>query len=593
MSLFAKDSAGLYSYGQYTPGTAAEVADMASWERYDGLGIPVGSTTIDLAEERVNKYRLEVHDADGALVAHIPRWWGGSYRETGNEARTLRFTIPYADAATIDAGLTGTTYPTHTVWLRDRFGLCMGIFWILDATPEQEGEASLLHVVCHCGLGKLAAEWVYNYEAAAGTEIRDIIEGLLEEQLGDNPITLGKIDKGIAKLTRGLKAYHVTVLRALLDLQQTVDSEMRGYLWVDSRRRLNWSRNLGSQAGTMLAVGANLAGVTVERDRSEVCTQLYAYGSGLDPANALNLVDAGEPVEFLYGSNDSITKFGIVPVVKEWKHITDAATLLAAAQAYVDDHDDEVLRFRVAVIDLANADGDRWDGWEDIYLGSRVRVYAPSIEIDHEVYVVSIERNLDDPLDITVELSNKREDIAEILADREPVFDVRDGDRYPNVARLFNDPTDATLRPGDLRHVEGTPDGHMEFQDTDGDWKGIAGSMTAWDDDPLDIAPEPDAGATSEYARGDHVHGGFVLSDDTPEDVGTTGAAGTSTEVSRADHVHAQQTFTFVTATTKANLPTNLSAPAMGYATTTKRYYVLLDGTPSDTWLCVSHWETS
>jgi hypothetical protein len=194
--------------------------------------------------------------------------------------------------------------------------------------------------------------------------------------------------------------------------------------------------------------------------------------------------------------------------------------LLAAAQRVLDEKGVLAWDYRVDVLDLAKSDSVRFQGWEDLYIGSGVRVVAGELDVDATVEIESIMRRLDNPLPVELSLTNQTTTMGDLIKDiidkLDRPFSVNDdGSRYPNIARQYDSAPGVAgheYRDGDLKHVPGTPDGHMEFYDQDQfkEWTFDPESVLS-DAAPLDVALVADAGVAVLASRADHVHAGSLV----------------------------------------------------------------------------------
>lgn len=91
--------------------------------------------------------------------------------------------------------------------------------------------------------------------------------------------------------------------------------------------------------------------------------------------------------------------------------------IISAAMDYLANHDEPKLLYKVKVADLSKVMVDTWED-EEINLGDTVRLYDSELDLNVDVRVKKITRNILDPSDIDLELTNKAYNIADIEAKR-------------------------------------------------------------------------------------------------------------------------------------------------------------------------------
>lgn len=84
-----------------------------------------------------------------------------------------------------------------------------------------------------------------------------------------------------------------------------------------------------------------------------------------------------------------------------------------AAQAYLNDHDEPKLKYKVKMANLSKAIVDTWED-ETISLGDTIRVYDSELGINVDCRVKKIIENLLDPINTMIELTNRAYDITDM-----------------------------------------------------------------------------------------------------------------------------------------------------------------------------------
>lgn len=518
---------------------------------------------VTLVANRKVPYRLEVHDLDGNRISTILNWWDGFWTETANEGSVLTFSITYDDD--------NTQYMSrpYEIWLRDKYGAVLEVLGVRKASPEQAGDARYMHVTAESALNKLATEVVLEYEraAAAAATVGSIVADLFALQQQDAPLSVGTIDPQIANQNVEIALFQTNILAALRLIQQQLPVNLAGLFYADTKGRFQWKKRTGWQEGQTISISGALQGVLRTENWDNVFNRLYLYGEGLDPSSRLNLTDAGHATLYYDGTTQG--QHGIIPAIKQDRRVRHPEALLALAQRLVSEHESPALEYQVRVINLALSDTAKGI-WEELYIGSDVRIVAQDLDLDATVGIKRIRRNLGNPLDITVELANKTPRLSNLFMDiydrlDEP-FDVLQTDLYPNMARILTGDEGIDFRQGDLRFED---DDHLEVWDGDSwedvdspdgvtwnidesegnldtnmaDITGIAvedlGDIPALGDatpEPVAVIGSATAGSSDEAAPIDHIHG--VISEATPAAPTLGGATGSSGNVSDAAHAH-------------------------------------------------------
>ena len=258
-------------------------------------------------------------------------------------------------------------------------------------------------------LSQLNDELVIDYDTgSAGKAITQIVTDLLALQVSTNPITIGTIQPTVS---RAISVQGGTILGALLKLRDTVG----GYVSVDSDHKLNWMNNIGEDKGQQIRYRKNLIGITRTMDFANFGNRLYCYGAGEGDAR-IKLSDAEGQVEDYVEDAESQAIYGIIIRQLVDKSITHPDTLLAWANLKLAELKTPFISYRIDMVDLSERDvGFSFDA---LQLGSVVKVIDEDLGIDVEARIVKIRRrNLYDPEDIEIEISNHTKDVIDLLSE--------------------------------------------------------------------------------------------------------------------------------------------------------------------------------
>jgi hypothetical protein len=316
--------------------------------------------------------------------------------------------------------------------------------------------------------------------AGADLPVVDHVAGLLALQEKTGPISLGTIDDEIAEVSLPFVAADSNIHAALLNLQAALPKALRGHIYVDPQRRLQWRLLIGDQREQVITRGRNVATIEAETRYNDTVNRVYLYGEGQDRDTRLSLVDAGEAVPYIEDT-DSIATNGLRKLIKADRRIKIPATLLRVAQRILEEFSTPPMVVRVDLLDLAHAD-DAPDGWQDIYIGGKYRVVDTVLGVDTSIEIATITRDLKRPVPLQVDLDNQTRTLSDLMSSLiEGLYQPLDvlGDRYKNMGRNFSDGAiPDSYRAGDTRWN----DGQDQLQAYDGtDWRDTGGGWTPFE----------------------------------------------------------------------------------------------------------------
>ena len=263
----------------------------------------------------------------------------------------------------------------------------------------------------------LGQEMIVSYEAEDET-IDTIVTDLLAFQLRTPVVTKGTISASYASLTRSIVVDGDTILRALYRLHETIG----GYINVDNSRRLQWTSSIGEDKGQQIRYNKNLKGIARDIDYHQMINRLYAYGSGEGEARIV-LSDAdGQDEDYIKDQTSHDDWGGWYPGSVKDPSITHPDTLLAWATLKLAELKDPVISYTVDVVDLSESSIAEFQ-IESLQLGSIVKVIDEDLGIDVSVSIVEMNHSdLNNPLAMTIELSNRTRDITDVLTE---VYDIQ------------------------------------------------------------------------------------------------------------------------------------------------------------------------
>lgn len=303
--------------------------------------------------------------------------------------------------------------PLHYVEITDdNTGEYIGLFRIIPANTRKlasinEVQYSLEHV-----LATLLNDVLFKYHQRSNFTTRDNIEYVLSQQttkhwrLGDCDIT---------------RYFHYKwenengLLGPLFSIAEPFDVP---YVWTFDTQSYPWTINLEvpSEAPTAeIRFGKNLAEIERKVDPSNIVNRLYALGAG-EGVNQLDITRVNNGRAYIENTA-SIAEYGLGQYVWVDRRFEDEASLLASAQAFLDEWSLPRVSYNVKAVDLSSLTGLSID---EFTVGKVVRVVDPEVGT-FTARIVS-EKKADiygAPGDIDIGLANTKDNVGTTLADVE------------------------------------------------------------------------------------------------------------------------------------------------------------------------------
>lgn len=372
-------------------------------------GLWAGGDTVspNLVEFATREYQLELRNSADTLIAFLPNYSNESWTEEVNRPDILSFDYPSRDP------IAASFVQPFQVWLRDKANGNKLLQRFRIMTPTLEAPApDVIHVECLDWLSLLREEWITSFQLTASdaASFADVIDGYLSFQANTKKVFRGTMSGTLRNRQTNTWATNKTVLDAIETIHETVG----GQYHVNAYRRLEWKERLGPKIGAQFRFRKNIKSLTrVGPDFGEVINRLYAYGNGSNRETRLNLLDAGEPNEYIEDAA-SIAAFNIKSGLWRDSQIEDPAELLATAEFVLAQRKDPRISYTVDVADLT-FDPNSPKNSEDIVLGSVWWVIDEKINLETQQIVVKIVRRLRDPLQVKLEITNIPRDLSNLF----------------------------------------------------------------------------------------------------------------------------------------------------------------------------------
>lgn len=338
-------------------------------------------------------YRLEVRSLSGTLLNYVRNWHSGFWKQQLGRGSTLAVGIPGEDT-----NIDNFVIPNQ-LWLYDNTNTLLEKFHIYRRKLARRGTAIIANIEGRSLINQMNEELVVDYDTGDGVtdSIKNIVRDLLDDhQLHALPIRLGNIDSAIGDEQRHFR-FQGMKLRAVLD---RIKDTIGGYIEVDpSSRRLNWKRTLGENKGQQIRYRKNEKGIERSEDRTNLVTRVYAYGAGTTPETRIR------PPDPFYIDGDTQGTYGIVPGIFQDNTTTSQDELVDAATAYLKDRQYPRLTYAVDMVALEH-DQTLGSTFEALEIGSRVTVIDETLVIDIATRIITLDRDLSNPLRVTIQVAN-------------------------------------------------------------------------------------------------------------------------------------------------------------------------------------------
>ncbi len=320
-------------------------------------------------------YSIETRDNSGDLVSILENAHNVNYSKEINSPQRLSFELPADDSKLGDVVL------ANELWLRDnRTGNLVRKFLLNRQIDIRKGSELTTEIEAFDLLSQLGKESILDYSATTKT-VNNIIDDFIALQVLTPAITKGTIDAGYAALTRSIDASGNTILFWLLALRETVG----GYIEVDKDRKLNWASSIGEDKGQQIRYRKNLIGIEREVDYPNLANRIYAYGQGEGGAR-VELAPPG----YVEDAASQAAWGGIYVKPFIDISITDVASLTAWANKLLDEYKNPPIYYRIDALDLSKRQ-DIDFSFDELQLGSTIKVIDENLGIDVETQVISIE----------------------------------------------------------------------------------------------------------------------------------------------------------------------------------------------------------
>ena len=247
-------------------------------------------------------------------------------------------------------------------------------------------------------------------------------------------------------------------------------------------------------------------------------------------------MDAGEPNEYI---RDVVSEaaFNIKSGLWRNSEITDPAELLASAQIILEQKKDPRLSYTIQVVDLT-FDSANPRNFEAIVLGSKWWVIDEKLSIQTQQLVVKIIRDLRNPLNVRIEITNIPRDLSSLFKRLlRGLEELEVGDPDQGGAPLSDaNPENVSSPKAPGTSKEAARRDHVHEIDIEGVI--LSDTSPTYVPERIVALGSADAGTGVLAAREDHKHGDIATNVADIEDVGDTEAVGSTGRIPDAGHIH-------------------------------------------------------
>ena len=486
----------------------------------------------------IQKYYFEARDKDELLLAVLPNVQNGSMTRVVNEVGSLTFDYPG-----LDSNCDYLVFPNQ-VWIYDQRHTLIEKYVILPTKQVMSGVVYTHSVDCASIIYEMTRTHVPTFTTTSTVEVGTLLNTLFQYQAGNNQFSIGYIDYSIRNKEMEFDLKNQNMLQVIESIFSAVNM---GYYWVDSSRRFYWLNKQSPTYGHQIRLGKNMIGVTVTSDPTTIVNQVYVYGQDADTKTRIDLG--------VQNDTTSQALYGIIPAAKELKQCGDLTMLQTYANNYLAIYAYPLMTYDIDCVNLSTAYPElHW--FEELQLGSRVKIYNEDLGIETSDIVVKLEDDLSNPIRQKVVLGNLRptlEEPIQNLIDR-----IQDEETSDTVGLAGSGSSSTGIDPDSTASVGESEDAaRADHQHALEDVYEVVA-------DPEYIQPTGGGstqGTSKKFARADHGHnlGSDVYSSNLPSEVApdSTGDDGDSTALSKSDHTHAlDDTVTYWdSATNTGNFP--------------------------------------
>lgn len=346
----------------------------------------------------------ELTDVNGNLIAILDRAYNIGYSTETNALWRCSFTMSYDDEKA------ALVQPKYHVRLYD-YDRYIGRFIVNPTMTVRNETTREVTFECEHVLALLHNDILFRYHQLSGYTTEYVLDYLLSTQEVAH-WTLGNV--AFTRYFSYSWENEDSLLNAIFSVPKPFNVDYR-WEWDDTV--YPFVLNLVAPEDTVkdiVVAGKNLRGIEIERDPTNIVTRIYPLGNG-EGVNQLTIakVNGGQ----LYLSDATAEAlYGVHKRVWVDNRFEDAESLKASAQAILDQYKRPQVSCQIDAIDYSLIDFYESDMWAE---GDVLRIYDLDANTNEELRIYKLEKAdiYGNPLDISVELGDKRRTSAMTIAD--------------------------------------------------------------------------------------------------------------------------------------------------------------------------------
>lgn len=260
----------------------------------------------------------------------------------------------------------------------------------------QQDFNNVLEVSCEGEMGYLRDSMQRPFEYTGSmydlfTQLIKIHNGQVEErkrfEIGD--ITVA--DRGTDQIIKTTTEYMTTMDVIMSQFVNVYGGYVR-VRWKDGKKYIDYVSDYGGINSQSIRFGENLLDLETFVDPTTVYTALIPVGAELEDGTIINIADVNNGVDFII-DQEAYEKYGWKCIQKTWEDVTDPATLLLKAKAYLKEKTALTQAIELTAFDLNMIDVDI----EKLVFGYWTTVESPPHNMKYKFLLSSQTTYLMDP----------------------------------------------------------------------------------------------------------------------------------------------------------------------------------------------------
>ena len=353
-----------------------------------------------------------IYDRNMVRLGTLQHAFEIGYKRVMNDLCTAQFTLPMLDEGN---DLCESVNCIVDIFDGDR---SVGKYRISDEPEEDIREIGAVHVYsCDHVIAFLFDDSIDGYLEIGGTGVttKQVLNYLLSLQTpDDNGIRRWKLGRCEFEYQFQYSWENEDLCNAIFSVPKCFDD---AYIWELDTASYPWTINLLKREtvpSCELRIRRNEKGIKRSRNRTNLCTRLYCYGSG-EGVNQTNIRRVN-PTGKNYIDSPYISQHGVICKRLIDRSISDDEMLYAKGKAYLSALEKLRYNYTISAIDLHKKTGLDYDLME---AGRLLRLMDEKVGAWENVYNLEVEKEdvEGDPLEKNIVISSTPDDVSSIIED--------------------------------------------------------------------------------------------------------------------------------------------------------------------------------